>query len=232
MIKYYTVGGCVRDQILGLKPKDIDYSVEADSFADMEADIIRRGGTIFLSKPEYFTIRANIDRNTYDFVLCRKDGDYSDRRRPDSVSVGSIYDDLARRDFTVNAIALSDDGDYVDPYGGMDDIRNKIIRCVGSNGRLLEDPLRILRALRFSITKEFTLHKSVQDFLHNEDCFELLKSISIERIYEELCKMFSHDTFVSIVTLQTYKLDRIFSDTKIKLQPRIVNENAKVLPKV
>ena len=131
-MKMYKVGGFVRDQILGVKSKDVDYAVEASSFYDMERCIFEMGGEIFLSTPQFFTIRAKLNGEVADFVLCRKESQYSDGRHPDKVEVGTIYDDLARRDFTMNAIALCEDGTYIDPHNGIYDIVRCLIRWVGS----------------------------------------------------------------------------------------------------
>ena len=107
----YQVGGSLRDECLGRPCKDFDFSVEAPSYEAMREHLVQDGYTIFLEKPEYLTIRARFpkghpqERVCADFVLCRKDGFYSDGRRPDTVEPGTIYDDLARRDFTMNAMA-------------------------------------------------------------------------------------------------------------------------------
>src|SRR4051812_9903063 len=109
--KIYLVGGAVRDKIMNITPKDLDYSIECESFDAMRQYIIDRGGTIFLETPQYFTIRAKVpELGAADFVLCRRDGMYKDNRRPETVEVGTIFDDLARRDFTMNAIAIDEQG--------------------------------------------------------------------------------------------------------------------------
>jgi len=106
MIKLFEVGGHVRDGLLGIKSKDIDMAVEAPSWEAMREFVKHNTKKIFLEKEEFLTIRAmGHDGLPKDFVLCRKDGAYSDGRRPDTVEAGTIFDDLARRDFTVNAIA-------------------------------------------------------------------------------------------------------------------------------
>lgn len=208
MATFYQVGGSVRDEILGRKSKDIDYSVEAESFDAMREAILERGGKIFLETPQYFTIRAHVpNMGACDFVLCRKDGEYTDGRRPDSVSMGTIYDDLARRDFTMNAIAKNSNGAYVDPFFGYDDIRRGLIRCVGSTDkRITEDALRMLRALRFSVTLGFDIHEEIRRVFQDRDFIGLLKNISRERIREELLKMFSYNTMDSLYTLQEFPL--------------------------
>jgi tRNA nucleotidyltransferase (CCA-adding enzyme) len=198
-VKLYKVGGCVRDQLLGISSKDIDYSVEAKSYAEMREELLARGCKIYLEKPEYLTIRGKLNNEDVDFVLCRKDGAYSDGRRPDEVTIGTIYDDLARRDFTINAIAIDEDGNYIDPFNGRKDLEDRIIRCVGSNDRLKEDALRILRAYRFCITKGFDLEESIK-----EEVFEywsLLDNISEERITQELNKCFESSVEHTMYTI-------------------------------
>jgi tRNA nucleotidyltransferase/poly(A) polymerase len=198
-MKLYKVGGCVRDQILGLESKDIDYSVEANSFGEMKETLEKMGVKIYQipNSEKYLTIRGNLNGEDADFVLCRKDSHYSDGRRPDTVEIGTIQDDLARRDFTMNAIAIDiETREVLDPFNGRLDIEDRIIRCVGSTDRLKEDSLRMLRALRFSITKDFILTEDIERVLLTD--YALISNISRERIYEELNRMFkfsTHKTF-------------------------------------
>src|SRR5687768_11467708 len=103
-IRFFRVGGCVRDELLGIESKDIDFAVEADSFEAMRDAVHARCSKVFLETPEFLTIRGlDPDIGAVDFVLCRKDGPTKDGRRPEFVEPGTILDDLARRDFTVNA---------------------------------------------------------------------------------------------------------------------------------
>lgn len=212
MVKFYKVGGCVRDEIIGRNSKDIDFSVEASSYDEMKNEILRIGGTIYLETPKFLTIRANIPGiGTTDYVLCRKDGTYSDGRHPDKVEIGNIYSDLSRRDFTMNAIAKYN-GTYIDPHGGIEDISQKIIRCVGSpKKRFTEDGLRILRAFRFAITLGFKLDKEICYFLYDSDLKGLLSGISKERIREELFKMFKADTISSFRALDGFGMSFLFA---------------------
>lgn len=211
--KFYQVGGSVRDEFLGLRSKDIDYSVEAESYAAMRQAILDRGGDIFLETPKYFTIRAKIPGlGACDYVLCRKDGAYSDGRHPETVEVGSIYDDLARRDFTMNAIARAEDGTIIDPFDGRTDIEQRLIRCVGTaKARFTEDGLRMLRAIRFSVTKNFRIADDIVTCIRHEDFFETrMWGVSDERIREELHKMFQHDSDYSFSLLGTFPEFRHF----------------------
>lgn len=220
MAKFYQVGGSVRDELLGLPSKDIDYAVEAESFDAMRQAIVERGGEIFLETPAYFTIRGKVPGlGACDFVLCRKDGEYTDGRRPDSVEPGTIYDDLARRDFTVNAMAKSESGELLDPHNGRHSISVKRIKCVGSaKDRFAEDGLRVLRAIRLAITKEFYLDHEIDHFLSMNGAEEYLKGVSVERIREELHKCFVFDTEGTLAYLNLYpELSGYLFDEKSKL---------------
>jgi tRNA nucleotidyltransferase (CCA-adding enzyme) len=195
--RVFEVGGHVRDQLLGIQSKDVDCSVEAPSFQDMLEFVEATTEKIFQVREEYVTIRAmGFDGQPKDFVLCRKDGAYSDGRRPDAVEVGTIYDDLARRDFTINAMAVDvDTGEFLDPFGGREDLENKILRCVGSAAeRFEEDSLRIIRAIRFAITKGFEPDEEIWEILSDSEWAEKLSLIARDRIRGELLKCFRFST--------------------------------------
>lgn len=203
-IKVFEVGGHVRDHLLGIKSKDIDCSVEANSFQEMLEFVETNTKKIFQIKEEFVTIRAmGHDGLPKDFVLCRKDGAYSDGRHPDSVEIGTIFDDLARRDFTVNAIARNvETGEILDPFHGRDDLEAMTLRCVGSaKERFGEDALRVVRAIRFSITKGFEPNQEIWDVLTDPKWAMTLENVSKERIREELLKCFKHDTTKTIMFL-------------------------------
>jgi len=225
MINYYKVGGCVRDELLGVRSKDIDFAVEADSYEAMRDDIIARGYTIFQERPEFLSIRArHTELGGVDFTLCRKEGFYSDNRHPDIVTVGSIYDDLARRDFTVNAIAKTEDGRYIDPHLGTVDLAHMTLKCVGSaKDRFTEDPLRILRAMRFNIIRGFKLNSEIEYMLYSYDTAYSLKTLPKERIYEELMKCFQHDSWATLKFLEEHPriLRVIFNEMGLGLVPTI-----------
>jgi tRNA nucleotidyltransferase (CCA-adding enzyme) len=206
-----------RDEILGHKPNDIDYSVETESYESMRNHLLNNDFTICREKPEYGSIMAKcpISRVVSDYTLCRKDGYYSDFRRPDSITISNIDGDLSRRDFTMNAIAKIDNK-YYDPFSGIDDIEKKLIRCVGLPvDRLTEDPLRGLRAIRFSVTKGFTIDNSIIEILKSNTFIENFKTLNKERIHAELSKMFKYDTIRSIKILNDLPdelLEVIFSN--------------------
>lgn len=214
MIKMFEVGGHVRDSLLGIKSKDIDIAVEASGWEEMREFVSANSNKVFLEKPEFFTIRAIwSDGEAKDFVLCRKDGPSSDSRHPDFVLPGTIFDDLARRDFTVNAIAREvDTGNIIDPFNGRVDLNDKILRCVGNaKERLEEDSLRLIRAIRFSITKGFFPDKVLLGELGNSFWAEKLSSVSTERIREELHKCFVFNTQNTMTFLNEHVSNDIIS---------------------
>ena len=199
--RFWLVGGAVRDAYLGIRSKDLDFTVEAPSFDAMRDAVLRLGGEIFLESPEYLTIRARV-KTAADFVLARRDGAYGDGRRPDSVEPGTIDDDLARRDFTCNAIAVLVDparlrttGDPAllmrgavehDPHGGRGDIARGTLRAVGrASDRIAEDPLRALRALRFVLTKGMAADPELTRALIATGPAQLA-TVSLDRIREEV----------------------------------------------
>lgn len=225
-IKYYRVGGFVRDRLLGIESKDIDYAVEAPSFDAMRADLIARGVKIFQERPEFLTIRGNHPKDGgVDFVLCRKEGAYSDGRHPDKVEAGTIFDDLARRDFTVNAMALSENDVLIDPHGGQADLEKRLLRCVGDVWkRFDEDGLRMLRAMRFCITKGFEMDGVIAMCLNDKVFFTpRLDKLPIERIHNELWKCFRHDTRQTLTWLVEFNDLRryLFDRTPLWLEPSL-----------
>lgn len=206
MAKFYKVGGAVRDELLKLPVKDIDFAVEAENYSAMRQAIIDRGGKIFLETPEFFTIRAKVPKlGASDFVLCRKDRGSTDGRHPDSVEAGTLLEDLARRDFTINAMARSEDGVLIDPFNGIQDLATHTLRTVGvAEERFKEDYLRILRAVRFSITKGMRLHQDIVDCFDDILLVMGIDKVSVERVREELLKAFAHDTRATMLMFRDF----------------------------
>ena len=200
-IRLYQVGGSIRDELMGIKSNDIDYAVEASSYNELKTYLQSNNYKIFLESPEFLTIRAKSHENhqVVDFSLCRTEAGYSDRRHPNLVKIGTIYEDLARRDFTINAIARSPEGDYIDPFNGLSDIKSKILQCVGSTkDRMQEDALRSLRAIRFIITKGLSPDKELIEVFQEKWLIELLKLLPKDRIRQELHRTFSTDTLATL----------------------------------
>lgn len=181
----FIVGGCVRDYLLKQAPKDIDITTNASPQTVMQ---IFHQYKIIETGLKHGTVTVIIESMPLEITTYRIDGTYTDNRRPDTISyTNSITDDLARRDFTMNAIAYNPHVGFIDPFNGSIDIQNKIIRTVGnSKKRFDEDALRILRGLRFSSTLGFTIETKTFQAMH--DTKQLLQGISAERIYIEFGK--------------------------------------------
>lgn len=182
----YAVGGCVRDSLLGKTPNDWDITTSAkpEDMKSVFADFHCIDTGI-----KHGTVTVVIDGEPLEITTFRLDGEYEDNRHPKSVTFTSnLGADLGRRDFTVNAMAYSKKTGTVDLFGGQNDLKNKIIRCVGDpDRRFNEDVLRILRALRFASALDFEIEeKTAQSLLKN--C-ALLGNISEERIAKELLKL-------------------------------------------
>ena len=197
----YLVGGAVRDEILGLPCKDLDYVMIAPSFEAMKQELLSQGCKIFVEKPEFLTIRAKHPTlGCVDFACARKDGNYTDGRRPDSTAIAeNLVQDLARRDFTCNALAKSlEHGRILDPFHGIRDIEDRLLRAVGSaRARFDEDKLRAFRAVRFAVTKNFRIDSEIGNAINALTPMQF-DSVSTERIREELykaCRVFSARIF-------------------------------------
>lgn len=182
----YAVGGCVRDSLLGKTPNDWDITTSAkpEDMKSVFADFHCIDTGI-----KHGTVTVVIDGEPLEITTFRLDGEYEDNRHPKSVTFTSnLGADLGRRDFTVNAMAYSKMTGTVDLFGGQNDLKNGIIRCVGDpDRRFNEDALRILRALRFASALDFEIEeKTAQSLLKNR---ALLGNISEERIAKELLKL-------------------------------------------
>ncbi len=180
----FAVGGCVRDTLLGRKPEDWDITTSARPEAvkamfPRTVDTGLKHGTVTIIK----------NKKGYEVTTYRIDGEYLDGRHPDSVEfTANLTEDLKRRDFTINAMAYSHETGIVDEFGGMEDLKNCVIRCVGlAKDRFSEDALRLLRAIRFSAQLDFAIEKETYQAIY-EIAPNLLK-VSRERVQTELTKL-------------------------------------------
>ncbi len=179
----YVVGGCVRDALLGNTPHDWDICTSAkpeevlDCFPDKN---VAKTGL------QHGTVMVIDGGEGYEITTFRTDGDYSDHRHPDKVTfVSSLQEDLARRDFTINAMAYHPETGIMDYFSGQEDLKAGVIRCVGkAEQRFEEDGLRILRALRFAARFGFAIEEETGRAMHH--CRRLLEHIAAERIFTEL----------------------------------------------
>ena len=192
----YAVGGCVRDSLLGLAPHDWDICTSAQPeqikacFSDCETNDI--GIT-------HGTVMVMMHHRPYEITTYRIDGDYKDNRHPQSVSfTRSLHEDLARRDFTINAMAYDVNDGLIDVFGGISDLNNRLVRCVGDpDKRFQEDALRILRAMRFASCYNFCIEKDTAAAIRRNA--SLLHNIAIERVTAEFTKLLCGDGVETIL---------------------------------
>jgi tRNA nucleotidyltransferase (CCA-adding enzyme) len=204
----YLVGGAVRDALLGIEPLDYDYVVVADTIEDVARQVSLMGATIVHIHERFGCIKARFPKSkqTTDFVIARKDGQYDTKHKPTCIEPTTLLEDLSRRDFTMNAIAVCQDTKTViDPFGGVVDVSHRTLRCVGdARERFLEDPLRLVRALRFIITKDLVPDETLKKCLVQGDVIDSLLMIPADRIRVEIQRCFDHDSVRTMQTLLEY----------------------------
>lgn len=186
----YLVGGCVRDAYMGIAPQDYDITTSA---LPEQTKAVFRNERVIETGLAHGTLTVLTDCGPVEITTYRQDGDYSDHRHPDAVYfTRSLKEDLARRDFTMNAMAMDRRQNLVDLFGGRADIDAKIVRCVGeAERRFEEDALRILRALRFAARLGFSLEGQTQAAMQSKK--DLLKEVAAERIFAEFCGLLKGD---------------------------------------
>ncbi len=180
----YAVGGCIRDSILGRKPNDWDVTTSATP--EQVKELFRR--TIDTGI-QHGTVTVMLEKEGFEVTTYRIDGEYEDSRHPKEVIfTPNLVEDLKRRDFTINAMAYNEEAGLVDVFGGLEDIRQGVIRCVGNaEERFTEDALRMLRAIRFSAQLGYTIEEGTKAAITK--LAGNLSRISAERIREELTKL-------------------------------------------
>lgn len=211
--KAYIVGGCVRDLLCGKTPNDFDVTTSA-----LPHETQNLFDKTIATGLAHGTVTIMIDGEPIEVTTFRTESVYNDSRHPESVNfVSDVKEDLARRDFTVNAMCYNETDGLLDLFGGADDINHKILRAVGNaEQRFSEDALRILRLFRFAATLNFTIENNT--FSAAIKCAPLLKNISAERIFTELKKAASGDN-ISVLSplLETSALAH-FSLVKSKIK--------------
>lgn len=223
MPQIYEVGGCVRDEIIGVHTNDIDFTFVLDNtdqtvdegWDEMLSHLKNEGFKIFLETKDCFTVRAKFPKGhvneglVADFVMARKEVGYILGTRKPILELGTLEDDLRRRDFTLNALAKDLDGTIVDLFEGRKHLEEGIlVTPLNPIKTFFDDPLRMIRALRFSITKGFEIDSEVWDAMFEPGLIEHLKNVvSKERIQGEVSKMMKHDTVSTLRLLA--KIDKI-----------------------
>jgi len=164
--------------------------------------MLEKGFEIFLETPDCFTIRAKFPKDhkftglVADFVMARKEVGYMEGTRRPILELGTLEDDLLRRDFTLNALAEDVDGNIIDLFGGIEDLKEGVLRTpLDARITMMDDPLRILRALRFTITKDFVMSDDIWEAMKQEGILKKLElTVSGQRIREEIDKMMRFNT--------------------------------------
>lgn len=212
MAKIFKVGGCIRDKFLGIDSKDIDFTFVCEEsqtveqgWSEMRSWMLERGFEIFLETPDCFTIRAKFPKDhqfaglVADFVMARKEVGYVEGTRRPILELGTLEDDLLRRDFTLNALAEDVDGNIIDLFGGIEDLKDGVLRTpLDARITMMDDPLRILRALRFTITKDFVMSDDIWEAMKQPGILKKLElTVSGQRIREEIDKMMKFNTIRS-----------------------------------
>ncbi len=182
----YAVGGCVRDACLGLTPHDFDLCTAA---LPEETEAVFADRKLVLAGKKHGTVGVVTDFGVVEITTFRTEGAYHDNRHPDWVEfVPEIEKDLARRDFTVNAMAYSPKRGFADPFGGREDLKNQVLRAVGDpQTRFQEDSLRILRGVRFAVRYGLTVEPETEKAMLSQAY--LMDNLARERVFEELCKL-------------------------------------------
>ena len=206
----YAVGGCVRDSLLGLTPSDYDLCTNATP--EQICRVFARQQLLHHGE-KHGTVGVVLDGEVLEITTFRTEGGYADSRHPGWVAfVNNIEDDLARRDFTVNAMAYNPLEGYKDPFGGQQDLANGILRTVGDpHQRFQEDALRILRGLRFASRFHLKIEAETKKVM--DDLAPLLNHIARERVFEELCKLLltvTKEELIAFVPVLTQVLPELF----------------------
>lgn len=222
----FVVGGCVRDSLRGVTPLDWDICTSAlpEKVSFIFKDIL----PVIPTGIKHGTVTILSEGIPVEVTTYRTDGKYNDNRRPENVSfVTSVTHDLARRDFTMNAIAYNHKRGIIDLFGGISDIESKTVRCVGNpEKRFEEDALRILRALRFSAVCEFGMEEQTRQAIFS--CKDLLKNISSERIFAEIKKLLLATNPSNILI----KFQKIFEVCIPYETPELYLKMTDILPKI
>ena len=180
----YVVGGYVRNKLLGIDSSDIDICTNA-----LPKDIIKIFKLKKDTKDNYGSVNIVTKKYNIDITTFRKEGEYNLHKPTNIEYINDLESDLKRRDFTINAILINSNNELIDLFNGIDDLNDNIIKCIGNTyEKLKNDPLRILRAIRFSVVYDMKLDKKIINFIKNNK--DLIKKISFYRKKEELDKIF------------------------------------------
>lgn len=202
----FIVGGCIRDYISGITPNDYDITTNATPNKIMD---IFKEFKLIKNGIKHGTVGILIDGDIYEITTYRIESEYEDSRRPKNIEfTANIVDDLKRRDFTINAMAYNDKKGLIDEFGGIVDLKNKVIKTVGNpDKRFNEDGLRIIRAIRFLSKLGFNIEDKTLNSIYKN--YHIVKNISIERITDEINKIITSKNPQNIILLYKTKIFEI-----------------------
>lgn len=202
--KAYIVGGFVRDTILEIKSNDIDITTNAKP---KEIKEVFSGYDVNLSAAIYGSVVLNYKNVKFEITTFRKETKYLDSRHPAEIEyIDDLYQDLLRRDFTINAICMNSEEEIIDFLKGQDDIKRHLINCVGdANKKMSEDALRIIRAIRYATKLDFNISRDIEEAIRRNK--KKIRNLSYNRIKEELDKMFTcPNALKGLELIEKYKL--------------------------
>lgn len=223
----FAVGGCVRDSILGKKPKDWDITTSA-SPEEVKKIFKKTVDTGIL----HGTVTVMVGKIGYEVTTYRIDGEYEDNRHPKTVTfTENLVEDLKRRDFTINAMAYNEEVGLVDVFKGRDDLEKGVIRCVGiAKERFEEDALRMLRAVRFSAQLNFEVEEKTKDAI--KELASNLSFVSKERIQTELTKLLVSDNPERIEKVFCYGLGKWIFPTYLRWEGELIEKTKGLLREI
>ena len=209
----YLVGGCVRDAYLGLIPRDFDLCTAA---LPEQIELVFSDRKLVLAGKKHGTIGVVTESGVVEITTFRTEGDYTDNRHPQWVRfVPNVEADLARRDFTINAMAYSPSRGFADPFGGRQDLENRMLRAVGDPAtRFHEDALRILRGTRFAVKYGLQIEDRTRSAMIT--CRHLMDNLARERVFDELCKL-----IVLVTALDLQQLTPVLTQVIPELEPMV-----------
>lgn len=227
-VELYLSGGSVRDFIMGRDPHDRDFVMLTElSLEEVEDRLLACGHVIYQTKPEFQIILCRIDGENIDLAFPREESSYSDKRRPDNTTrTTGLLSDSSRRDFTINSMYMDRNYNIIDYRGGREDIKEKVIRCVGDpDERFKEDPLRILRAIRFSVTLGFSIEKSTMNAMLWNKMLLAHPSVSVDRIKTEINRAMDVDPTKTLNYVNVFDLISTFIIKDENLRFELVNRH-------
>lgn len=214
----YVVGGCVRDSLLGRNPQDWDICSPVLP-SELMPLFHEKGYRTIETGIQHGTFTVIINNECYEITTYRRDGKYTDNRHPDNIEfISDLEEDLARRDFTINAIAYNPNRGIIDPFCGEEDLQDGTLRCVGNaKERFQEDALRIMRALRFSATLNFSIEEQTSKAML--ETAPLLQNIAVERINKEFTSILLSNNPREILMRYEYVIKQFIPAISVYVYP-------------